>query len=93
MKTLAERMCHEAIASSANAQEALLSLCDLVILLREVDYAGDAGSLARDEFDEIYRPFLQTLVGELNQTICSECSKFGNDVSTFWERTIKLCQQ
>ncbi|QDV25301.1 hypothetical protein [Aureliella helgolandensis] len=93
VKVLAERLCNEAINSAGNSQEALLSLIDFTILLREVNYVGDDASLNADQFNEVYLPFLQTLVNNLNQSIRSHTSKFGKELLAFWGRIVRQCQQ
>jgi len=93
VKVLAERLCNEAIVNAANSQEALLSLIDFTILLREVDYVGDNVSLNTVQFNEVYLPFLRNLVGNLNQSIRDDSSKFGKELITFWGRIVRQCQQ
>lgn len=93
VKALAERLCAEAMTSSTNAEEALLSLIDFIILLREVSYSDEVGAVTREEFDGIYLPFLSNLVRFLDQRIRSDSARFGRDLLAFWGRTIKQCQQ
>ncbi len=93
VKVLAERLCNEAIVNADNSQEALLSLIDFTILLREVNYVGDEVSLNSDQFNDVYFPFLQNLVSKLNQTIRDESSKFGKELISFWGRVVRQCQQ
>lgn len=93
VKALAERLCAEAMTSSTNTEEALLSLIDFIILLREVHYSNEVGALTREQFDGIYLPFLSNLVQFLDQRVRSDSARFGKDLLAFWERTIKQCQQ
>lgn len=93
VKVLAERLCNEAIVNADNSQEALLSLIDFTILLREVNYVGDEVSLNSDQFNDIYFPFLRSLVSKLNQTIRDESSKFGKELISFWGRVVRQCHQ
>jgi hypothetical protein len=93
VKALAERLCAEAMTSSANAEEALLSLIDFIILLREVNYSDEVGAVTREQFDAIYLPFLSNLVRFLDQRVRSDGASFGKDLLAFWGRTIKQCQQ
>ena len=93
VKVLAERLCNEAMVNADNTQEALLSLIDFTILLREVKYVGDDVSLNAVQFNEVYLPFLRSLVNNLNQSIRGDSSKFGKELISFWGRIVKLCQQ
>ena len=93
VKALAERLCAEAMTSSTNAEEALLSLIDFIILLGEVNYSDEVGAVTREEFDGIYLPFLSNLVRFLDQRVRAESARFGRDLLEFWGRTIKQCQQ
>ena len=93
VKTLAERLCAEAMTSTTHAEEALLSLIDFLILLREVNYSHEVGTVTREQFDDIYLPFLSNLVRFLDQSVQSDSARFGRDLLAFWERTIKQCQQ
>ena len=92
VKALAERLCAEAMTRSTNAEEALLSLIDFIILLREVNYSDELGTVTREQFDGIYRPFLADLVRFLDQSVQSDSARFGEDLLAFWGRTIKQCQ-
>ena len=57
VQALADRLVRE-IAGAANmADEALLTLADFLIVLREVDYAPSAGCLSKAEFDAEFQPF------------------------------------
>ena len=93
VRVLAERLCSEAMANADNTQEALLSLIDFTILLREVNYAGEAGALSSAQFDEIYLPFLRNLVRDLDRTVKADGSRFGKELISFWGRTVIQCQQ
>ena len=93
VKALAERLCAEALTTSTNAEEALLSLIDFMILLHEVNYSDEAGTVTRDQFNEIYLPFLSNLVRCLDQRVRSDSARFGSDLLAFWGRIIKQCQQ
>jgi hypothetical protein len=92
VRALAERLCAEAMTRSTNAEEALLSLIDFIILLREVNYSDEVGAVTREQFDGIYLPFLSNLVRLLDQRIRSDSTRFGRDLLAFWGRTIKQCQ-
>ena len=92
VRALAERLCAEAMTSSTQAEEALLSLIDFIILLGEVNYSDELGTVTREQFDGIYLPFLADLVRFLDQSVQSDSARFGEDLLAFWGRTIKQCQ-
>jgi len=93
IRALAERLCHEAMTSTRNAHEALLSLIDFIILLSEVRYSGEAEALTVQQFNEVYMPFLRSLVSSMDQTIQSDGARFGKELLSFWGRTVSKCQQ
>ena len=93
VRVLSERLCSEAMANADNTQEALLSLIDFTILLREVNYVGEVGALSPAQFDEIYLPFLRNLVRDLDRTVKADGSRFGKELISFWGRTVIQCQQ
>ena len=92
VRALADRLCAEAITSSTQAEEALLSLIDFIILLGEVNYSDELGTVTREQFDGIYLPFLADLVQFLDQSVQSDSARFGEALLAFWGRTIKQCQ-
>ena len=92
VRALAERLCAEAMTSATHAEEALLSLIDFIILLGEVNYSYELGSVTREQFDGIYLPFLADLVRFLDQIVQSDSARFWEDLLAFWGRTIKQCQ-
>jgi hypothetical protein len=93
IRALAERLCHEAMTSTRNAHEALLSLIDFIILLSEVRYSGEAEALTVQQFNEVYMPFLRSLVSSMDHTIQSDGARFGKELLSFWGRTVSKCQQ
>jgi hypothetical protein len=92
VKALAERLCAEAMTSTTNTEEALLSLIDFLILLGEVNYSHEVGTVTREQFDDIYLPFLCNLVRFLDQSVQADRARFGKELLAFWERMIKQCQ-
>lgn len=93
IKPLAERLAREVAESDGKIDEALLTLADFLIVLREVDYAPTDGALPKAKFDRIYRSFLQDLVRELDQQVLLLRGRIGGDLLGFWTRTIERCRK
>lgn len=92
IRPLAERVLREVLEGSASADEALLTLADLVILLTEVTYEPFDGSLPKQEFEQVYEPFLSRLIGDLNTQVHSHRHRVGRDVIDFWDRVVERCR-
>lgn len=90
---LAQRMASELEKADGDVDEALLSLADLLIVLREVQYQPDEQSLSGHEFERVFRPFLRGLSSELGQRVAVHQSRFSPDVLAFWEQVISRCQR
>jgi hypothetical protein len=88
---LADRLTRELEAANEAADEALLALADLLIILRDVDYQSKGGALPKPEFEKIFRPFLDELVGSLRQRVSAHHSQISVDVLQFWEQVVKRC--
>lgn len=89
---LAERMAREAEGSAGKAAEALLTLSDLLIVLREVDYEPGDGCLSRPGFQEIFQPFLQQLAGKLQREVAVQRADVSAEVMGFWDRVLDQCR-
>lgn len=93
IRAIAERMARDVEASENNIDEVLLTLADLLIVLRDTDYQPSKGSLSKAEFDEIFRKFMMDLAGDLKQRIGLMRKRLSDDVMSFWESVIKRCQE
>ena len=93
IRPLAERLLGEVTDTDGSADEALLTLADLVILLREVAYEPVDGSLSKQEFQEVYEPFLVRLVDELNTQVHGHRDRVGRDLLSFWDRVVQRCRE
>src|SRR5205823_4636777 len=62
---LADRLLREFGNANGTADEALLTLADFLIILREVDYQPSDGYLPKIEFERVFRPFLRELVDRI----------------------------
>ena len=79
VEPLADRLVREFAIADGAADEALLTLADFLIVLREVDYQPSDGSLPKAEFERIFRPFLirfgGTSSGNRSTSIAIACPK------------------
>ena len=89
---LADRLARELAGAGSATDEALLTLADFLIVLHEVDYQPTAGALPKDEFDQIFRPFLPELAGRLVQHVDAHRDRLSVDVNTFWDRVVDRCR-
>ena len=89
---LADRLLREFVKVDGATDEALLSLADFLIVLREVDYQPTDGSIPKGEFDKVFRLFLQELADKLGKEIDAHHSCISEDILHFWKRVEKRCQ-
>jgi hypothetical protein len=92
IQSLADRLVREFTTTDGSADEALLNLADLLIVLREVDYQSSDGALPKSDFEEVYRAFLSQLAGELHQRTEASCGRVSPQVLLFWERVLEECR-
>ena len=92
VQALADRLMREIAATAELADEALLTLADFLIVLREVDYTPGAGCLPKSEFDAEFRPFLSDLADNLQEQIATLQSKVSPELMGFWRRVVDRCR-
>jgi len=92
IEPLADRLVRELAAENDAVDEALLTLADFLIVLREVDYQPSDGSLPKTQFEKIFRPFLKELADKLCQQIESHRHRVSEDLMRFWERVLEQCR-
>lgn len=94
IRPLAERFFQEFEASAADRdpREALLTLADLLIVLREARYEAAEGALSRQRFTRLYRPFLADLAADLHGRVQPRLGHVGPDVSAFWGSVVERCR-
>jgi hypothetical protein len=92
IEPLADRLMREVAAEEDAVDEALLTLADFLIVLREVDYQPTDGSLPKAQFEKVFRPFLRELANKLGQQIESHRHRITDDLMRFWERVLEQCQ-
>ena len=92
VQALADRLVREIAAAAEMADEALLTLADFLIVLREVDYEPAAGCLSKSEFDEEFRPFLSDLARDLQAQIAALQVNVSPELMGFWRRVLEQCR-
>ena len=92
VQALADRLVRDIAATAEMADEALLTLADFLIVLREVDYAPSAGCLSKAEFDAEFRPFLSDLASSLQKQIADQQSNVSPELMGFWRRVLDQCR-
>ena len=88
IEALAERLVRNLSNANGSIDEALLTLADFLIVLREVDYHFSDGSLKKEEYDEVFLPFLKELTKDLNQKAGVYRDRISDDLWQFWERVV-----
>jgi hypothetical protein len=94
IRPLAEKFLREFEASAADRdpREALLTLADLLIVLREARYEATEGALSRQRFTKLYHAFLMDLVADLDGRVQPRLGTVGPDVSAFWNSVVERCK-
>ena len=92
VETLADRLVREVLNSEGPTDEALLTLTDFLIVLREVNYRPDVGSLSSEEFREVFRPFLRELADRLYKQVGPKLGSVSAELAAFWGRVLEQCR-
>ena len=92
VERLADRLVREIASADGAVDEALLTLADFLIVLRELDYHPSEGTLSKPEFERIFHSFLSELADKLRQEIDGHRSRLSEDVVAFWERVVERCR-
>jgi hypothetical protein len=94
IRPLAEKFLREFEASAADRdpREALLTLADLLIVLREVRYEAAEGAISRPRFTKMYQSFLVELAAFLDGRVRPRLGAVGPDVSAFWTSVVERCR-
>lgn len=93
IEPLADRLTREFASAGSDADEALLTLADFLIVLREVDYQPNDGSLSKAEFARVFRPFLHQLAERLGGEVEAQRDRVSQDLMQFWERVLERCRE
>lgn len=92
VESLADRLLREFESVDRTADELLLNIADLMIVLHEVDYLPSDGCLSKHEFEGVFSTFLKELAGKLGQKIDTQRHRLSEDVLLFWKRVEARCQ-
>ena len=92
IKTLAERLVREIASNPSMADEALLTLADFLIVLREVDYRPREGCLPKPQFEKVFQPFLRELAGSMQREVAAKQAQVSAEVMEFWDRVLGQCR-
>ena len=77
--------------NTTDPREALLTLADLLIVLRGATYVAEEGTIRRSSFERTYRPFLRELAEKLEHAVRVRRDVLPADLAGFWDRTVKEC--
>jgi hypothetical protein len=92
VEPLADRLVREFANATDTGDEALLTLADFLIVLREVDYQPGDGSLPKAEFEKVFRSFLKDLADKLMQQVNGHRDRVSEDSMHFWKRVVERCR-
>lgn len=93
IRPLAEKFFQEFETATAerDPRESLLTIADLLIVLREARYDAVEGTISRQRFMKIYRAFLTELAADLNGRVQPRLGEVGPDVAVFWNSVVERC--
>jgi hypothetical protein len=86
IEALADRLVKEFEQANETANEALLTLADFLIVLREADYQSGPGALSKAEFETVLKSFLKELAGKQAKKVQGRSASVSQDAMGFWER-------
>jgi hypothetical protein len=94
IRPLAEKFAAELETSAPDRdpREALLTLADLLIVLREARYEPAEGAISRQRFTKIYQAFLAGLAADLDDRVRPRLVLVGADITAFWTSVVERCQ-
>ena len=87
-----DRLLREFERADGARGEALLTLADVLLVLRDVEYRAGDGALQGAEFEEVYRPFLSELVTRIDRAVAVAKGHLADEVLGFWARVIARCR-
>ena len=91
IEPLAELYLRDFLGAGPRADEALLTLADFLIMLREVEYQAAEGMLPKTEFGKTYQAFLSELAVKLREQVETRRALVSADMSRFWDRVVERC--
>jgi len=90
---LADRFLQEFENTSENADEALLTLADVLLVLREVNYKASDGCMPVSEFNQVFHLFLKELVERHSQSVSARKGVVSEGAMKFWLQVVTRCQK
>jgi hypothetical protein len=93
VERLAKRLVNELEKGGGNKGEPTLVLADFQMMLTEVNYQEEPGSLTRSEFDRVFRPFLKELSSQLKSSIEFHKKYLPSEIQAFWTEVYERCQR
>jgi hypothetical protein len=91
VQSLADRLVRETVKADGALDEALLTLADFLIVLREVKYQTANGALSAVEFNEEFQSFLAGAAETMRAQIEPHQHRVAKDLWSFWEKVVKQC--
>jgi hypothetical protein len=94
IRPLAEKLLTEFETAGADRdpREALLTLADFLIVLREARYEPVEGAISRQRFTKRYQAFLTDLAGHLDSRVASRLDGSTRDLAAFWKSVVERCR-
>lgn len=93
IEPLLSRLIAEFVSSKSAADEALLTLADSLILLREVNYQSIDGYLPKADFERVFRSFISEMAEMLDHQIDAHRNLVSDELIDFWKRVVKRCRE
>lgn len=94
IQPLAEKLAaeFESAAHKCDPREALLTIADLLIVLREVKYEAAEGAISQQRFTKFFGAFLYGLTEDLHARVEPRLSAVASDVAAFWRSVVERCR-
>ena len=82
----------EKAGTDRDPREALLTLADFLIVLREARYEPAEGAISKQRFTKRYQAFLADLAGHLHARVASRLDGTTRDLAAFWRSVVERCR-
>jgi hypothetical protein len=94
IRPLAEKFAREfeTAATARDPREALMTLADLLIVLREARYEPADGAISKQRFTKLYQSFLKELSDDLDGRVGPRLVTVGTDIAAFWAGVLERCR-
>lgn len=94
IRPLAEKLLgeFETAGTDRDPREALLTLADLLIVLREARYEPAEGAISKRRFTQRYQAFLADIAGVLDARVADRLGGMSPDVAAFWKSVVARCR-